>query len=102
MGAYGRGMRVLVLILLFSLYAVGLGAAQSSGGAAEEVRVHQQRAHQLLNEKKPELAAKEFAAVLATDPHNLDAQASLGRAPLLSKKLCNGGATPARRGAAEA
>jgi Tfp pilus assembly protein PilF len=31
-----------------------------------------------LNEKKPELAAKEFAAVLAVDPHNLDAQANLG------------------------
>jgi tetratricopeptide (TPR) repeat protein len=71
-------MRVLVLFLLFSLCAVGFGAAQSSGGAAEQVRVHQQRAHQLLNEKKPELAAKEFAAVVAADPQNLDAQANLG------------------------
>jgi Tfp pilus assembly protein PilF len=77
-GAYGRGMRVSVLFLLFSLGAAGSGAAQSSGVAAEQARVHQQRAYQLLNEKKPELAAREFAAVLATDPHNLDAQANLG------------------------
>jgi tetratricopeptide (TPR) repeat protein len=31
-----------------------------------------------LSHKNPELAAKEFAAVLAIDPHNLDAQANLG------------------------
>jgi tetratricopeptide (TPR) repeat protein len=77
-GAYGRGMRVSVLFLLFSLGAVGSGAAQSSGTPTEQARIHQQRAHELLNEKKPELAAKEFAAVLATDPDNLDAQANLG------------------------
>jgi tetratricopeptide (TPR) repeat protein len=71
-------MRVSVLFLLFSLSAVSLGAAQSSDVAGEQVRVHQERAHQLLNEKKPELAVKEFAAVLAADPHNLDAQANLG------------------------
>jgi Tfp pilus assembly protein PilF len=77
-GAYGRGMRVSVLFLLLSLGAAGSCAAQSSGVASEQVRVHEQRAHQFLNEKKPELAAKEFAAVLAADPHNLDAQANLG------------------------
>jgi len=36
------------------------GVAQVGGGSAAE---HQQKAHQLLNEKKPQLAAKEFAAV---------------------------------------
>jgi tetratricopeptide (TPR) repeat protein len=71
-------MRVFVLFLLFSLGAVGSGVAQSSGVASQQAQVHQQRAHQLLNEKKPELAAKEFAAVLMADPHNLDAQANLG------------------------
>jgi tetratricopeptide (TPR) repeat protein len=71
-------MRVSVLFLLFSLGAVGLGAAQSSGAAKEQALGHQQRAHQLLNENKPELAVKEFAAVLVADPQNLDAQANLG------------------------
>ena len=57
----------------------GSSLAQSGvGSAAEQVRIHQQRAHQLLSEKKPQLAAKEFAAVLAADPSNLDAQANLG------------------------
>ena len=72
-------MRVSVLFLLFSLGTVCSGAGrQSSSVAGAQAQVHEQRAHQLLNEKKPELAAKEFAAVLATDPHNLDAQANLG------------------------
>lgn len=43
-----------------------------------QANAHQQRAHQLLVQKKPDLAAKEFAAVLETDPNNLDAQANLG------------------------
>ncbi|MGD0445920.1 MAG: tetratricopeptide repeat protein, partial [Edaphobacter sp.] len=54
-------------------------AAQSDGGSkAQQVQQHEQRAHELLSQKKPELAAKEFAAVLAVDPKNLDAQANLG------------------------
>jgi Tfp pilus assembly protein PilF len=71
-------MRVSVIFLLLSLGAVGLGVAQSRDAANEQALAHQQRAHQLLNEKKPELAVKEFAAVLVTDPNNLDAQGNLG------------------------
>ena len=67
------------LLLLLGLGMACTGAAQSGGGASsQQVTAHQQRAHQLLAEKKPELAAKEFAAVLASDPNNLDAQANLG------------------------
>ena len=66
---YGRGMRVLVLALLLAVDVAGSGVAQTGGGpATDQAAVHQQRAHQLLSEKKPELAAKEFAAVLAVDP----------------------------------
>jgi len=72
-------MRVSVLLLLLVAGTAGLSSAQSSvGSASEQVKIHQQRAHQLLSEKKPELAAKEFVAVLAADPNNLDAQANLG------------------------
>jgi Tfp pilus assembly protein PilF len=72
-------MRVSVLFLLLGWATSGAGFGQAGGGsAAEQVTVHQQRAHQLLSEKKPQLAAKEFAAVLAADPNNLDAQANLG------------------------
>lgn len=72
-------MRVFSVLLLLSLGGVGSGAAQSGGGsAAQQVQVHERRAHELLNEKKPELAVKEFAAVVALDPNNIDAQANLG------------------------
>ena len=66
-------------LLLLGMGGVAANAAQSeNGSAAQQVQLHAQRAHQLLNEKNPELAVKEFAAVLAADPHNLDAQANLG------------------------
>ncbi len=66
-------------LLLLGMGGVVANAAQSGNGtAAQQVQLHEQRAHQLLNEKKPELAIKEFAAVLEVDPQNLDAQANLG------------------------
>jgi Flp pilus assembly protein TadD len=40
--------------------------------------LHDRKAQELLAQKKPELAAKEFAAALEIDPRNLDAQANLG------------------------
>ncbi len=46
--------------------------------APANAQIHSQRAHQLLAEKKPDLAIPEFLAVLAADPSNLDAQANLG------------------------
>jgi Tfp pilus assembly protein PilF len=53
--------------------------AQPYGNSpAQQMQIHERKAHELLNEKKPELAAKEFAAVLTIDPQNLDAQGNLG------------------------
>ena len=72
-------MRAYFLVVLLGLSGAGSIAAQSDGGSkAQQVQQHEQRAHELLSQKKPELAAKEFAAVLAVDPKNLDAQANLG------------------------
>jgi Tfp pilus assembly protein PilF len=79
-------MRVLVLVLLLVAGIAGAAAGQSGGSGTEQLGVHQQRAHQLLSEKKPELAAKEFAAVLTLDPNNLDAQANLGVLLFFQKK----------------
>jgi tetratricopeptide (TPR) repeat protein len=71
-------MRLFSLLLL-GLCGLAANAAQSGdGSAAPQVQQHEQRAHQLLNEKKLDLAMKEFAAVLVADPHNLDAQGNLG------------------------
>lgn len=70
-------MRILAFLVLTAL---GLGASVDgvAQSPSEQTKIHEQRAHQLLSEKKPELAAKEFAAVLAADPNNLDAQGNLG------------------------
>ncbi|MCU1222075.1 MAG: tetratricopeptide repeat protein [Edaphobacter sp.] len=72
-------MQLFPFLLLLGMGGIAADAAQSGdSSAAQQVQLHEQRAHQLLNEKKPELAIKEFTAVLAADPHNLDAQANLG------------------------
>ena len=79
MGSDGLRMKVFSFVLLLSLGAVGSGAAQTGGGSAvQQIQVHEQRAHQLLSQNKPELAVKEFAAVVALDANNIDAQANLG------------------------
>jgi len=72
-------MRVYFLLVLLGLSWAGSLLAQSDGSStAQQVQIHERKAHELLSQKKPELAAKEFAAVLMIDPHNLDAQANLG------------------------
>lgn len=72
-------MKVFSLLLLLSLSGVGSGVAQSGGAStAQQAQTHEQRAHELLSQKKPALAVKEFAAVVALDPNNIDAQANLG------------------------
>ena len=71
-------MKLFSFLLLLALGGADLLAQPGGGSAASQIQTREQRAHQLLNEKKPELAAKEFAAVVALDPGNLDAQANLG------------------------
>ncbi|WP_263369172.1 tetratricopeptide repeat protein [Edaphobacter dinghuensis] len=72
-------MKVFCLLFLLSLGGVGSGVAQSANtSTAKQVQAHEQRAHELLSQKNPALAAKEFAAVVALDPNNIDAQANLG------------------------
>lgn len=72
-------MRAYLLVVLLGLVGTVSVAAQSDGGSkAQQVQIHEQKAHELLSQKKPELAAKEFAAIVAIDPKNLDAQANLG------------------------
>jgi tetratricopeptide (TPR) repeat protein len=72
-------MRMYFLLVLLGLGWAGSLLAQSDGSStAQQVQIHERKAHELLSQKNPELAAKEFAAVLMIDPHNLDAQANLG------------------------
>jgi Tfp pilus assembly protein PilF len=72
-------MKVFTFFLLLTLGGGVSGASQSGGvSTAQQVQAHQQKAHALLSQKKPALAVKEFAAVVALDPNNIDAQANLG------------------------
>jgi Tfp pilus assembly protein PilF len=93
-------MRVCLLFLVLTLGEVHPVLAQTnSGTAAQQIQLHEQKAHQLLTQKQPKLAAKEFAAVLALDPQNLDAQGNLG--VLLYFQNDYAGAEPHLRNAVE-
>lgn len=72
-------MKACLLLVVLGLGGLGSVSAQSNGGSkAQQVQAHEQRAHEFLTQKKPDLAAKEFAAILAIDPNNLNAQGNLG------------------------
>jgi Tfp pilus assembly protein PilF len=86
-------------VYLFFCFSVAISGIAQPAASVSQASAHQQRAHQYLNQKKTDLAAKEFAAVLATDPKNLDAQANLG--VLLYFKKDYAGAEPHLRDAVE-
>ena len=72
-------MRLRFLVVLLLLGAASSITAQSSASSkAQQVQMHEQKARELVSQKKPELAAKEYAAILALDPQNVNAQANLG------------------------
>jgi tetratricopeptide (TPR) repeat protein len=94
-------MRLYLVIVLLGLSWAGSVSAQSDGSSAvrQQVQSHERKAKELLSQKKPELAAKEFASILAIDPHNLDAQANLGVLLYFQKNYT--GAEPHLRSAME-
>src|ERR1700679_1518598 len=94
-------MRLYLVIVLLGLSWAGSVSAQSDGssGVRQQVQSHERKAKELLSQKKPELAAKEFASILAIDPHNLDAQANLGVLLYFQKNYT--GAEPHLRSAME-
>lgn len=53
-------------------------SAQTSPSRSQLLQSHMAKAQQDLRERRPDLAVPEFEAVLALDPHNLDAQANAG------------------------
>ncbi len=61
---------------------LGQGADRSS-----ELQAHLSKAHQFLQQKQPTLAIPEYAAAVAVDPNNLDAQANLGVLQYFSGQL---------------
>ena len=72
-------MRLYFLVVLLFLGAASSITAQSNAGSkAQQVQMHEQKARDFVSQKKPELAAKEYAAILVLDPQNVNAQANLG------------------------
>jgi Tfp pilus assembly protein PilF len=54
------------------------GPCQAARNQSQLLQSHMDKAQQDLRERRPDLAIPEFEAVLAIDPHNLDAQANAG------------------------
>jgi Tfp pilus assembly protein PilF len=52
--------------------------AAMNGAQSDGVAEHERKAREYLQQRKPELARKEFAIVAEAEPGNLDAQANLG------------------------
>lgn len=68
-------MKMYFRLVLFVLSGFGFSFAQSdTDSPGQQAQLHDRKAQELLAQKKPGLAAKEFAAALARDPRNLDAQ----------------------------
>jgi tetratricopeptide (TPR) repeat protein len=67
-------LRALAVALLIALPAFG----QAEASVQEQVRAHSRQAQDYLKRNQPDLAAKEFAAIIALNPNNLEAQGNLG------------------------
>ena len=69
-----------VVVFCCVVLVVGLLQAlpQSDSGRREQIDSHNRKAAEFLKENKPELAAREFKAIVALDPSNVDARGNLG------------------------
>ncbi len=65
-------LRRALIVTCPMLFALAM-SAQSS-----DIAQHEQKAQEYLRSRQPELALQEFAAIVAADPGNLNAQANLG------------------------
>lgn len=74
-----RNSRALrITLTLFGLACAVSLYGQAPGVKSEEIERHAARARQALEEKKPDLAASEYQAILAIDPKNVEARGNLG------------------------
>ena len=61
-----------------SILSAGLFLLVVATAPCQEIQSHLQKAQQYLQNKRPDLAAGEFKAILAIEPDNLDARGNLG------------------------
>lgn len=66
----------------YGAIGVFLGAlsclAQSATSQQQQIELHSRQAQEFLRTNRPELAAREYSAILALDPNNVDARGNLG------------------------
>lgn len=67
----------LSILLVLSL-GVAPSFSQGQRSRQADIAAHSRKAQSYLSEHQPELAAREFQAVVALDPNNVDARANLG------------------------
>jgi predicted Zn-dependent protease len=67
------------LSTLFLSFLIAIPSlSQSVSSRQTQIDFHSRQAQQYLKERRPELAAQEFKAVVALDPNNVDARGNLG------------------------
>jgi len=68
-----------ILRPLAALFVAALSAfCQSSTSVQHQLETHSRQAQEYLKNKQPDLAAKEFNAIVALDPNNVEARGNLG------------------------
>jgi tetratricopeptide (TPR) repeat protein len=75
---WGMKIRAIAVSLWIVSILAPLPAAAQSASAQQQVASHAQKAAEYLGEKRPDLAALEFQAIVALEPKNVDARANLG------------------------
>ena len=75
---WGMKIRAIAVSLWIVSILAPLPAAAQSASAQQQVASHAQKAAEYLREKRPDLAAPEFQAIVALEPNNVDARANLG------------------------
>jgi tetratricopeptide (TPR) repeat protein len=75
---WGMKIRAIAVSLWIVSILAPLPAAAQSASAQQQVASHAQKAAEYLREKRPDLAAPEFQAIVALEPSNVDARANLG------------------------
>ena len=75
---WGMKIRAIAVSLWIVSILAPLPAAAQSASTQQQVASHAQKAAEYLREKRPDLAAAEFQAIVALEPKNVDARANLG------------------------
>jgi tetratricopeptide (TPR) repeat protein len=65
-------------VLLFASAVPGFSQTSPSPNGRQQIESHMKQAQMYLSENRPDLAIPEFKAVVALDPHNVDAHGNLG------------------------